>query len=212
MGEVMIELKSVSKFFKRKCVLNNISYSFEKGKIHGIIGRNGAGKTVLMKIICGFLRADSGEVIKKSEDIGLIIENPGYLTAFSGYNNLEFLAGLRKKIGKEDILKYLEIVGLSKVKNQKVSTYSLGMKQRLAIAQAIMEEQEIIILDEPMNGLDNQGVKEIRELLLALKEKNRTIILASHNREDIEVLCDKVIELDQGNIVSIKEKSDEHKG
>ena len=180
----------------------------EKGKIYGIIGRNGSGKTVLFKSICGFYPVEKGSIrvrdlyLEKSskvpENIGIIIETPGFLPNYSGYKNLEFLYCINNKKDKNKILHAIEQVGLDPQLKRHVGKYSLGMRQRLGIAQAIMEDPDILILDEPMNGLDNQGVEDIRKLLLALKEQGKTILIASHNREDIDVLCDHVWEMDKG--------------
>ena len=207
----LVEVKSVTKKFKEFKALDEVSLSFERGKIHGIIGRNGSGKTVLFKCICGFLKLDGGEIlvdgkrigkdIEAPESVGVIIENPGFLPGYSGYQNLSFLACIRNKIKKPQIKKVIERVGLDPESRKHVGKYSMGMRQRLGIAQAIMEDPELLILDEPMNGLDNQGVQDMRELFLKLKEEGKTIILASHNREDIAFLCDTVVEIDHGRII-----------
>ncbi|UUX33608.1 ABC transporter ATP-binding protein [Fundicoccus culcitae] len=208
-----IEVINLSKSFGKTTILDDVSCHFNKGQIHGIIGRNGAGKTILMKSICGFIRPDKGEIKidgelmttrtdKKLEDIGIIIESPGFLPAFDGYSNLKYLASIRNVIGAEEINQVLETVGLTAAAKKKVGKYSMGMRQRLGIAQAIMENQSILILDEPMNGLDNRGVNEMRELFLKLKSEGKTIILASHSKEDIEILCDTVIEMDHGKIIA----------
>lgn len=209
--ENIITVTNVTKSFKTQKSLNELSVEFEKGKIHGIIGRNGSGKTVLMKCICGLMYADSGTIVvdgktlKKDIDIpkgiGIIIETPGFLYSYSAYRNLKLLADINKKIDKEKIFDTIKLVGLDPESKKHVGKYSLGMRQRLGIAQAIMEDPDILILDEPMNGLDNQGGADMRELFLKLKEQGKTIILASHNREDISVLCDTVTELDHGKIV-----------
>lgn len=206
--ETCIEVQNVVKRFRDQVVLKNISISFEKGKIHGIVGRNGSGKTVLFKCICGLMHPEEGVILVNGkrvgrdvdmpEDIGAIIEAPGFLPNYSGYKNLRFLANIRRKIGKEEILNVLKTVGLDPESRKHVGKYSLGMRQRLGIAQAIMEDPEILILDEPMNGLDNAGVQDIRALLLELKAQGKTILLASHNHEDIAALCDTVHEMDGG--------------
>lgn len=206
--ETCIEVQNVVKRFRDQVVLKNVSISFEKGKIHGIVGRNGSGKTVLFKCICGLMHPEEGVILVNGkrvgrdvdmpEDIGAIIEAPGFLPNYSGYKNLRFLANIRRKIGKEEILNVLKTVGLDPESRKHVGKYSLGMRQRLGIAQAIMEDPEILILDEPMNGLDNAGVQDIRALLLELKAQGRTILLASHNHEDIAALCDTVHEMDGG--------------
>lgn len=206
--ETCIEVQNVVKRFRDQVVLKNVSISFEKGKIHGIVGRNGSGKTVLFKCICGLMHPEEGVILVNGkrvgrdvdmpEDIGAIIEAPGFLPNYSGYKNLRFLANIRRKIGKEEILNVLKTVGLDPESRKHVGKYSLGMRQRLGIAQAIMEAPEILILDEPMNGLDNAGVQDIRALLLELKAQGKTILLASHNHEDIAALCDTVHEMDGG--------------
>lgn len=179
-----------------------------------MIGRNGSGKTVLFKCICGFLRVDDGAVlvdgkqigkeIEAPESIGAIIEMPGFLPGYSARQNLQFLAGIRRKIGKKEIDEAIRKVGLDPEAKKHVGKYSLGMRQRLGIAQAIMEEPSLLILDEPMNGLDNQGVQEMRQLFLKLKEEGKTILLASHNREDIAALCDTTVEIDRGKITKTR--------
>lgn len=206
--ETCIEVQNVVKRFRDQVVLKNVSISFEKGQIHGIVGRNGSGKTVLFKCICGLMHLEEGVIfvngkrvgrdVDMPEDIGAIIEAPGFLPNYSGYKNLRFLANIRRKIGKEEILNVLKTVGLDPESRKHVGKYSLGMRQRLGIAQAIMEDPEILILDEPMNGLDNAGVQDIRALLLELKAQGKTILLASHNHEDIAALCDTVHEMDGG--------------
>ncbi len=210
MMESIIKVDNVIKKFGSEIALNNVSIEFERGKIYGIVGRNGSGKTVLFKTIIGFLKPTSGRVfvggkeIGKDTDfadnIGIIIETPGFLSSYSGYKNLEYLASIKNIIGKKEIKESMERVGLDPGSKKKVGKYSLGMRQRLGIAQAIMENPDILILDEPMNGLDNQGVEDVREILLNLKDEGKSIILASHNKEDIEVLCDEVYEMDHGKL------------
>lgn len=211
--ENCVEVKNVSKVFKGTTVLDDVSVTFEKGCITGIIGRNGSGKTVLLKLICGLLKNDTGEIIidgkpigegrRHPENIGAVIENPGFIPYKSGYKNLKYLADIQKKIGKEEVKNAIKQVGLDPDSRKHVGKYSLGMKQRLGIAQALMERPDLIILDEPMNGLDKQGVKDIREILIELKKQGKTIIITSHNAEDIEVLCDKVYEMEQGKILTV---------
>ena len=210
MMESIIKVDNVIKKFGSEIALNNVSIEFERGKIYGIVGRNGSGKTVLFKTIIGFLKPTGGRIIVDGKEIGkdtdfadhigIIIETPGFLSAYSGYKNLEYLASIKNRIGKNEIKKSMERVGLDPNSKKKVGKYSLGMRQRLGIAQAIMENPDILILDEPMNGLDNQGVEDVREILLNLKDEGKSIILASHNKEDIEVLCDEVYEMDHGKL------------
>ena len=195
MGEIVISVAHIEKKFGTETVLNDVSLEVERGKIYGIIGRNGSGKTVLFKCICGLLNNDTGTIQVDRTQLGVIIEEPGFLRQYSGKRNLELLAALSDK-EHMDIVEVMNLVGLGNAVNKKVGKYSMGMRQRLGIAQAIMEYQQILILDEPMNGLDNQGVREMRELFIRLREKGITILLASHNREDIETLCDHVYEID----------------
>ncbi|MEE1306094.1 MAG: ATP-binding cassette domain-containing protein [Agathobacter sp.] len=206
----IISIEHLSKKFGNTTVLNDVTISFEKGKIYGIVGRNGSGKTMLMKCICGFVNPTfgkitvSGKVVGKDveipEDIGIIIETPGFVLNYSGYKNLKLLASVRGKITNDEIIDAINTVGLNPESKKHVGKYSLGMRQRLGIAQAIMEKPKILILDEPMNGLDNDGVAHIRDVLLKLKKEKVTIILASHNKEDVEILCDEVCYMDKGQI------------
>ncbi|PLR77954.1 multidrug ABC transporter ATP-binding protein [Bacillus sp. V3-13] len=210
--KVAIEIDNLTKKFGDTTVLDRITLSLEKNKIHGLIGRNGSGKTMLLKCICGFvipttgtIKVDGQQIGKDCdvpENVGIIIEAPGFLPNYDGYTNLKFLAAIKNKISKEQILAIIEKVGLDPKSKRHVGKYSLGMRQRLGLAQALMEAPDILILDEPMNGLDNRGVADIRELLLELRDRGKTIILASHGKEDIEILCDTVHELDRGQIIN----------
>ena len=209
----IISVKNLSKDFGQERVLKSVSRDFEKGKIHGIVGNNGSGKTVLMKCICGFLIPTEGEVIVNGKRVGfppglgLIIETPGFLPNMTGVKNLEILASLNKKIGLEEIAAAIRRVGLDPLMKKPVGKYSLGMRQRLGIAQAIMEDPALLILDEPLNGLDKHGVREMRQLIKGLKEQGKTILLASHNQGDIDELCDTVCEMDAGVMTMIREES-----
>ena len=210
----MIVLKNVTKRFGARTVIDDISADFESNKIHGIIGRNGSGKTVMFKMICGLLPIDEGEIlvggkrigrdIDLPDSLGATINEPGFIPNINGYRNLKLLAGIKKRVTDKDIIDAIEKVGLDAKSNVHVSKYSMGMRQRLAIAQAIMENPDLIILDEPMNGLDNRGVEEMRKMFLSLKDSGKTILLASHNREDIEVLCDDVWEMDAGKLNKVR--------
>ena len=209
----VIEVSHVNKNFRNNKVLKDVSLRCESGKIYGLVGHNGSGKTVLFKIICGFLSCDggtvsvNGKIMGKDKDMlteaGIIIEDPGFLRNWSAYHNLEFLYTIRNKKDKQYLYSVLKKVGLDPKTKRPVGKYSLGMRQRFAIAQAIMEDPGILILDEPMNGLDKNGVEEIRRLLLQMKQENKLIILASHNREDIDVLCDEVYEMEDGVLQKI---------
>lgn len=206
----VIEIKHVTKRYEKNEVLKDVSLTCESGKIYGLIGRNGSGKTLLLKCICGLVIPTSGEVyvwgqsvgkdIDFPENIGFIIESPGFLLQESGLNNLKHLASIRGKIGLQEIRESMNTVGLDPDLKLQVGKYSMGMRQRLGIAQAIMEKPDLLILDEPMNGLDNQGVADIRAVLRSLKEKGVTIVLASHFKEDIAYLCDEVYQMDAGVI------------
>lgn len=210
----IVEVKGLSKSFGKNCVLDNVSVSFEEKQIHGIIGRNGSGKTMLFKCILGMMPFSEGEILVRSrrvgkdidvpDDVGMIIEGPGFLPNYSGYSNLRLLSRVKKVIGRDEIVRAIESVGLNPASRKRVGKYSMGMRQRLCIAQAIMEDPSMLILDEPMNGLDNRGVSEIRELLLNLKSKGKTIFIASHNPEDIRQLCDTVCEMDCGELTRIR--------
>ena len=213
----IISVKNLSKDFGQERVLHSVTRDFEKGRIHGIVGNNGSGKTVLMKCICGFLIPTEGEVIVNGKRVGkdvdfppglgLIIETPGFLPNMAGVKNLEILASLNKKIGLEQIAAAIRRVGLDPLMKKPVGKYSLGMRQRLGIAQAIMEDPTLLILDEPLNGLDKHGVREMRQLIKGLKEHGKTILLASHNQGDIDELCDTVCEMDAGVMTMIREES-----
>lgn len=214
MAENVLVIKEVTKKFKNATALDKVSVSFEAGKIHGIIGRNGSGKTVLFKCICGFMPLTSGQIvidgkqigkeIEVPHDVGIIIEAPGFLPNYSGFGNLKLLSLIIKTIDDTRIKDTLKAVGLDPDSKKMVSKYSLGMRQRLGIAQAIMENPSMLILDEPMNGLDKHGVEDVRQLLLNLKEEGKTILIASHSSEDIAELCDTVCEMDEGVLTKIR--------
>ncbi len=210
--EICVE--NVTKAFGNQEVLKTICVKFEMGKIYGIVGRNGSGKTVLLKCICGLLYPSTGTVtvggkvvgkdVDYPENIGFIIETPGFLPRYSGLKNLKYLASIRRKVKEDEIRKYMELVGLNPDDKKHVGNYSLGMIQRLGIAQALMENPDILILDEPMNALDNNGVEEMRSILLKMKEQSKLIIIASHVRDDIDILCDEVYGIDVGIIKKIR--------
>lgn len=210
----IIVVENLTKKFGKTTVLSGINTSFEQGRIHGIIGRNGSGKTVFMKCICGLTPLSGGSVTVKDKKIGVdceiipntgvIIETPGFLPNLSGYANLKNLADLKSKIPPEKIKATISRVGLNPNDRKKTGKYSLGMRQRLGLAQAIMEDPELLILDEPMNGLDKDGVKDMRQYLLDLKAQGKTILIASHSAEDIDVLCDTVVEMDKGILSKVR--------
>lgn len=200
-----IEVNHVYKSFGKEQVLIDVNFSIPPGSIYGVVGNNGSGKTVLMKCICGFMKCDKGKIVVNGSQVGkevdfpdrlgVIIETPGFIPNLSGYKNLKILAALKGRIGKSEIRETLKRVGLDPDMKKPVSKYSLGMRQRLGIAQAIMEDPKVLVLDEPFNGLDRYGVVEIRALLKDLKADGKSILLASHNAQDIEELCDHVKDL-----------------
>ena len=199
----MLRTKNLSKRFKGNVVLNNVNLELHFGNIYGFIGANGSGKSVFFKTICGFLKADRviGKDIDFLPDLGVLIEKPGFIENYTQFENLRYLAQINKIIDDNDIIAALKVVGLNPDNKEKVKNFSLGMRQRLAIAQAIMEDQKIIILDEPFNGLDKQGVARIKRLLLKLKSPDRLILLTSHISGDIEELSDYIFEFSAGKIV-----------
>lgn len=219
MNNPAIIVDHVTKQFGSEVVLKDVSLTLEAGKIHGIIGRNGSGKTVLMKCICGFLLPTSGSVKVFDRTIGqdcdfapntgMLIETPGFLPHETGLNNLLWLARLGKGATKDRVKQLIEQVGLDPSLRKTASQYSLGMRQRLGIAQTLLDDPSLMILDEPMNGLDKNGVRSIRDLLLSLKSQGKTILLASHFAQDIDELCDTVCEMDQGVLHNIASSLDD---
>lgn len=210
-----VEVTNLCMRFGPDTVVKDVGCQFEQGQIHGIVGRNGSGKTVLMKCICGFLRPTTGQarvfgrVIGKEADFapdtGMLIESPGFLPNETGVNNLLWLARLSGIKGRERVKECIRLVGLDSSLNKGVGKYSMGMRQRLGIAQALLGDPSLLILDEPTNGLDKQGVADIRALLLSLKAQGKTILLASHNPLDISELCDSVREMDGGVMSTLYE-------
>ena len=195
-------------------ILKRINLVLEKNQIYGLVGKNGSGKTMLMKCICGFVRQTAGEIrvdgkrigtdIDFPEHTGIIIESPGFIPYYTGFQNLRFLAGINHRIQDADIRDALLQCGLDPDLKLAVRKYSLGMRQRLGIAQAIMERPRLLILDEPTNGLDHQGVEEIRKLVLHLRETGTTILMASHNAKDIQILCNSVWEMANGELIEYR--------
>lgn len=204
----MIEVQNVTLQIKGKMILSDVDLTMEEGRIYGLVGNNGSGKTMLMKCICGFVLPTKGTVLSNGkkigkdmdylQDAGVIIENPGFISYYSGLKNLKLLAGLTGKKDTAHLRSVMELCGLDPGLRLPVRKYSLGMRQRLGIAQAIMEDQNCLILDEPMNGLDKRGVEDVRKLLLQLKEQGKLILIASHNKADIDILCDEVHEMESG--------------
>ena len=209
MAEV-IKVEHIEKSFKKHKVLKDVSLTCESGKIYGIVGYNGSGKSVLFKCISGFYLVEKGTITVRGkmvgkdmdvvQNLGTIIEEPAFIKQYSGLKNLELLYMINHKKNREYVKESMRKVGLDPELKKPVGKYSLGMKQRLTIAQATMENQDILILDEPMNGLDKDGVEQMRKLFLSFKEEGQTLLLASHNREDIELLCDEVYEMEHGRL------------
>ncbi|MDI6618912.1 MAG: ABC transporter ATP-binding protein [Clostridiales bacterium] len=212
--DIAISVQNVYKSFGEEVVLHGISHDFEEGKIHGIIGNNGSGKTVLLKCICGFLLPDRGRILVNymqvgrdvdfPDNMGIIIEVPGFLPGLTGIKNLSILASLKNRVTREAISAAIRRVGLDPDMKKPVGKYSLGMRQRLGIAQAIMEDPSILILDEPFNGLDKNGVIQMHELIKDLRNQGKTILLSSHNQIDIDNLCDTVCEIDAGVMTVVR--------
>lgn len=207
----MIAVKNVSLTMNKQKILDNISLTVNEREAVGLVGSNGSGKTVLMKCICGFNNSYLGEISILGKKIGkdtefppqtgFIIETPGFIPYISGYDNLKILANINKTIGKKEIYDYMELVGLDPENKKSVGKYSLGMRQRLGIAQALMENPTVLILDEPFNGLDKKMLTKMREILVEEKRKGKTILLTSHNEKDIQYICERTYEIDEGKII-----------
>ena len=214
----MIEIQNLTKVFQEQTVLQNINATFDAGLIHGVIGKNGAGKTVLLRLLCGLMHPSKGQVIVDGKqlgkdvdfapDAGIIIETPGFLPHYSGLRNLLLLAGVSHGATKERAAQVMRQVKLDPDEKKPVAQYSLGMRQRLGIAQAIMEDPAILLLDEPLNGLDYEGVKTVYDILKVQKERGKIILVASHHEEDIRLLCDEVYWLKDGILERIEDISE----
>ncbi len=207
-----IQIDNYTKKLKGRTVLDDINLSLEKNKIYGFVGANGSGKTMLFRAICGLMRPSKGKVsvdgkrigkdISSPESLGVVIENAGLWQNYTGMENLTLLTKYGKKISREDISAAIERVGLDPKDRRPIRKYSLGMKQRIVLAQALMESPELLILDEPTNALDESGVQSIRDILLDEKQRGATILIASHNKEDIESLCDEIFRMQDGRIIN----------
>lgn len=214
MNDIAVHVQHLTRRFGAETVLKDVSLTLPTGMIHGMIGRNGSGKTVLMKCICGFLTPTEGTVqvfgrvigrdCDFAPDTGMLIESPGFLPHETGLNNLLWLAKLGSGASRARVKSLIQLVGLDPALRKPVSQYSLGMRQRLGIAQALLDDPALLILDEPMNGLDKEGVAAMRALLLSLKTQGKTILLASHFAQDIDELCDTVYEMDQGVLTPLR--------
>lgn len=209
MQEAYIKLRNVNKQINGNIILNSINLDLFKGRIYGFKGKNGSGKTMLFRAICGFIKVEgsiiiNGNDIVKSgvyaENVGVLLENPGFIAGYSGFKNLKYLSEINNKIDDNKIKEVLQEVGLDPVDKKAFKKYSLGMKQKLGIAQAIMEDQEIIILDEPTNALDEESIEKLNKIILGLKEKGKIILLSNHNSEELEEICDEIFKIDSGKI------------
>lgn len=208
-----IEVNDVSKKFKLNYVLNNVNINFQEGIIYGLSGRNGSGKSVLLKIICGLYSPTEGEVLFDGKNynknnmfvpnVRAMIEKPSFFPNLTGFENLKLLAGIQNKITDSEILKSLENVNLILEKDKKYSEYSLGMKQKLGIAQVLMEDPKVIILDEPFNAIEEESVKKISNILVEEKKKNKIIILSTHVKEDLSSLSDIIYNFDNGRVAEV---------
>ena len=208
---MILEIKNYNKKIKEKVILDNINLKLKSGNVYGFYGRNGSGKTMLFRAISTLIYPTSGDILidKKSiiyddydlSNIGILLEDPGFYSYLNGFDNLSMLYEINNKKNPEHINSILKMVWLDKYKKKKYKEYSLGMKQKLRIAQALMENQQLIILDEPTNGLDEKSIENIRKIILSLKKENKLILLASHNKEDLKLLCNKIYKLDEGKIV-----------
>lgn len=209
----VIEVNDVTKQFAGETILENVQLKVAQGKSVGIVGGNGSGKSLLFKLICGFEKPTSGQVrirqmvlgekLDFPENVGVFINEPGYIELFSGFKNLQFLAAINNKISAKEIKAAMELVGLNPNNKTKVKDYSLGMKQKLGIAQAIMENQDILILDEPFNALDYKIYNDVKDIIQQLKAQGKTILLTSHHFADIDELCDDIFVIEEGNLVPL---------
>ena len=206
-----IEITNLKKVIKGTIVLDDINYTFPGGRIYGLCGKNGCGKTMLMRLIAGLIYPSSGTIrikdkvlgkdISFPESVGMLIENPSFLNDYTGKQNLEMLAGLQKNVDKAEVRRVLEQVGLDPDDKRKFYKYSLGMRQRLGIAAAIMGSPELILLDEPINAIDTDGVQEIRAIIRGLSAENRIIIVASHDKSEMDYLADEKIYMSEGRLI-----------
>lgn len=215
-----IKVQNVSKQFGKKVILHDVSFTVARGETIGVVGANGSGKSVLFKILCGFEKPDSGKVYVRGkqlgkggrdfpENIGVFINSPGFVGIYSGFQNLKFLADIRGKIGNKEIRNAMEKVGLDPENKTKVDNYSLGMKQKLGLAQAIMEEQDILVLDEPFNALDIKTYEDVKAIIRMLTAEGKTIFLTSHHYKDIEQLCSQIYMIEDCNLLPVTEESAE---
>ncbi|MEY8336241.1 ABC transporter ATP-binding protein [Lachnospiraceae bacterium 47-T17] len=212
-----VKVQNVSKQFGRKVILRDVSFTVAQGETIGLVGANGSGKSVLFKILCGFETPDSGKVYVRGkqlgkggrdfpENMGVFINSPGFIGIYSGFQNLKFLAAIQGKIGNKEIQNAMEKVGLDPGNKTKVDNYSLGMKQKLGLAQAIMEGQDILVLDEPFNALDIKTYEDVKSIIRMLTAEGKTIFLTSHHYKDIEQLCSRIYTIDNCSVFPVTEE------
>lgn len=206
-----VEVKNVSKVLDGNIILDSISCSLEAGKVYGLCGKNGSGKTMLLKAMCGLVRIDEGEIAvggellgkghEFPEDVSALIENPGFIGNYSGMKNLVILSQIRKRIGQETIRTYMDRFQLDPDSGKKVKKYSLGMKQKLGIIAAFMENSRLILLDEPTNALDEESVKVLNEMIHEAGENGSTVVITSHDHEELKSVSDYMFRIESGKIV-----------
>lgn len=211
MNDICVEVKNFKKILKGNVILSDINLKLYKGKVYGFKGKNGSGKSMLFRAISGLIKPTEGEVIVNGkkigkdisfpENLGILIEYPGFLPDFTGFKNLKYLADINKKINHDDIKATLKAVGLNPEDNRKFKKYSLGMKQRLGIAQAVMENPDIVILDEPTNALDSDGIQLINKIIQDLKNQNKLILISNHNKEEMEMIADEIYTIHEGKLI-----------
>ncbi len=211
-----IEVKNLSKSFNGKDIIHNVNIIFESGKVYGLIGQNGSGKSVFLKLLCGFYFPTEGKIFYDNKDfnaeksfppsVRALIESPDFIPELTGFENLKLLASIQNKIIDEDIMKAMQIVNILEAKNKKYGKYSLGMKQKLGLAQVIMENPQVLLFDEPLNGIEDETAKKFRDYLREEKKKGKLIIVASHIKEDIQYLCDEVYKFENGKLEKYDEK------
>lgn len=216
-----IKVKNLSKKLSNNIVLDDINIDLCSGKIYGFVGKNGSGKTMLMRAICGLILPTSGcveidgKVIGKDisfpESVGALIENPGFISSYSGFKNLKTLAQIKNEISDDDIISILEQVGLDPYNKKSFRKYSLGMKQKLGIAGAMMENPKLLILDEPFNGLDEESVDKVRQLIMERRGKDSLTIISCHDSDEIDKICDEIITIKLGKIVSVEDNKRDNK-
>jgi ABC-2 type transport system ATP-binding protein len=209
-------ITGLSKVIKGKEILKNINLTLEYGKVYGLVGRNGSGKTMLFRALSGLIRPTSGQIFVKGkelykeienvENLGIVIENAGLYPEFSGFENLKFLAEANCRIGEAEIRQAITKVGLDPDDKRTVKKYSLGMKQRIVIAQAIMEKPDLLLLDEPTNALDESGIEMVHDIIKAEAQRGALVILASHSREDIKLLCEQYFVMKEGALSDSKDE------